>query len=230
LGRRGFLYKEILVGVISRLDAVNHMLLMAGESLVSDLENNSGMDTEVAEFILDQFVQDFQIRGIANNSFLRKENLSTEGRLRLPANTISAELTSYHTNDKGWKITGLVKGTPDKYLFNVTDQTYDWDSGEDYYIEIIHTIAWDDMDTAVQRGILSGAARQYQMVTQGDGDADVYLQGLEALYITSAKASVLDDKRRNIFNSGTPKLKGILNRRLGTNDPARFRFWRTVGD
>jgi len=218
------------VGVISRLDAVNHMLLMAGESLVSDLENNSGMDTEVAEFILDQFVQDFQIRGIANNSFLRKENLSTEGRLRLPANTISAELTSYHTNDKGWKITGLVKGTPDKYLFNVTDQTYDWDSGEDYYIEIIHTIAWDDMDTAVQRGILSGAARQYQMVTQGDGDADVYLQGLEALYITSAKASVLDDKRRNIFNSGTPKLKGILNRRLGTNDPARFRFWRTVGD
>lgn len=218
------------MGVISRLDAVNHMLLMAGESLVSDLENNSGMDTEVAEFILDQFVQDFQIRGIANNSFLRKENLSTEGRLRLPANTISAELTSYHTNDKGWKITGLVKGTPDKYLFNVTDQTYDWDSGEDYYIEIIHTIAWDDMDTAVQRGILSGAARQYQMVTQGDGDADVYLQGLEALYITSAKASVLDDKRRNIFNSGTPKLKGILNRRLGTNDPARFRFWRTVGD
>ena len=218
------------MGVISRLDAVNHMLLMAGESLVSDLENNSGMDTEVAEFILDQFIQDFQIRGIANNSFLRKENLSTKGRITLPANTISAELTSYHTNSKGWKIVGLAKGTPDKYLFNVTDQTYEWDTGKDYYIEIIHTITWDDMDTSVQRGVLSGAARQYQMVTQGDGDADVYLQGLEALYITGAKASILDDKRRNIFDSGTTKLQNILNRRLGTNDPARFRFWRTVGD
>ena len=218
------------MGVISRLDAVNHMLLMAGESLVSDLENNSGMDTEVAEFILDQFVQDFQIRGIANNTFLRKENLNTEGRIALPANTISAELTSYHTNSKGWKIVGLVKGSPDKYLFNVTDQTYDWDTGEDYYIEIIHTITWNDMDTPVQRGILSGAARQYQMVTQGDGDTDVYLQGLEAVHITGAKASVLDDKRRNIFDSGTTKLRSILSRRMGTNDPARFRFWRTVGD
>lgn len=218
------------MGIISRLDAVNHMLLMAGESLVSDLENNSGLDTEVAEFILDQFVQDFQLRGVANNSFLRKEKLSTKGRISLPANTISAELTSYHTNTEGWKIVGLAKGDPDKYLFNVTDQTYDWDEDKEYYIEIIHTIQWGDMDTPVQRGILSGAARQYQMVTQGDGDTDVYLQGLEALHITSAKASILDDKRRNVFDSGTTKLQSILNRRLGTNDPARFRFWRTVGD
>tara|TARA_R100000995_G_C3468220_1_gene116880 strand:- start:440 stop:1096 length:657 start_codon:yes stop_codon:yes gene_type:complete len=218
------------MGVISRLDAVNHMLLMAGESLVSDLEGNSGMDTEVAEFILEEFTRDFQLRGIANNSYCRKERLTTKGRLRLPANTISAELTSYHTNNDGWKLVGLVKGDPDKYLFNVTEQTYEWDSGEDYYIEIIHTIQWSDMDTPVQRGILSAAARQYQMVTQGDGDTDVYLQGLEALHTTGAKASILDDKQRNIFNSGTSKLQAILNRRLGTNDPARFRFWRTVGD
>lgn len=215
------------MGVISRLDAVNHMLLMAGESLVSDLENNSGLDTEVAEFILDQFVQDFQLRGVANNSFIRKEELSTKGRISLPANTISAELTSYHTNTEGWKIVGLAKGSPDKYLFNVTDQTYDWDADKEYYIEIIHTINWGDMDTPVQRGILSGAARQYQMVTQGDGDTDVYLQSLEAIHITSAKASILDDKRRNVFDSGTTKLQNILNRRLGTNDPARFRFWKT---
>lgn len=218
------------MGVISRLDAVNHMLLMAGESLVSDLENNSGLDTEVAEFILDQFVQDFQIRGIANNTYCKKETLSEKGRINLPANTISAELTSYHTNNDGWKLVGLAKGDPDKFLFNVTDQTYEWDSGEEYYIEIIHTIQWVDMDTPVQRGILSAAARQYQMVTQGDGDTDIYLQGLESLHITTAKAAILDDKKKNVFDSGTSKLQRIFNRRLGTNDPARFRFWRTIGD
>ena len=218
------------MGVISRLDAVNHMLLMAGESLVSDLENNSGLDTEVAEFILDQFVQDFQIRGIANNTYCKKETLSEKGRISLPANTISAELTSNHTNSDGWKLVGLAKGDPDKFLFNVTDQTYEWDSGEEYYIEIIHTIQWVDMDTPVQRGILSAAARQYQMVTQGDGDTDIYLQGLESLHITTAKAAILDDKKKNVFDSGTSKLQRIFNRRLGTNDPARFRFWRTIGD
>ena len=218
------------MGVISRLDAVNHMLLMAGESLVSDLENNSGLDTEVAEFILDQFVQDFQIRGIANNTYCKKETLSEKGRINLPANTISAELTSYHTNNDGWKLVGLAKGDPDKFLFNVTDQTYEWDSGEEYYIEIIHTIQWVDMDTPVQRGILSAAARQYQMVTQGDGDTDIYRQGRESLHITTAKAAILDDKKKNVFDSGTSKLQRIFNRRLGTNDPARFRFWRTIGD
>jgi len=218
------------VGVISRLDAVNHMLLMAGESLVSDLENNSGLDTEVSEFILDQFVDDFQLRGIANNNFCKKVTLTTEGKILLPANTISAELISHHTNDdEGWKIVGLVKGNPDKYLFNVTDQTDIWKPDIDYYVDIIHTIQWNDMDTPVQRGILSAAARQYQMVTQGDGDADIYLQGLENMYVTGAKASILDDKNRNVFDSGTGKLKAILNRRLGTNDPARFRFWRTTG-
>ena len=55
------------MGDISKLDAVNHMLLMAGESLVSDLDDNSGLDTETALFCLEQFTKDFQLRGIANN-------------------------------------------------------------------------------------------------------------------------------------------------------------------
>lgn len=217
------------MGVISRLDAVNHMLLLAGESLVSDLENNSGLDTEVAEFILDRFIEDFQLRGLANNTFVRKENLSSEGKIRLPADTISAELTSRHNNDDGWRIVGLVKGHPVKYLYNMTDQKYEWKAGIDYYIEIIHTISWNDMDTPVQRGILAAAARQYQMVTQGDGDTDVYLSDLEALHVTNSKASILDNKNKNVFSSGSRKLRNIFNSRTGSNDPGRFRFWRTTG-
>jgi len=39
------------MGSISKLDAVNNMLLMAGESLVSDLDENSGLDTETLSFV-----------------------------------------------------------------------------------------------------------------------------------------------------------------------------------
>ena len=59
------------MGVISKLDAINHMLLMAGESMVSDLENQSGLDTEVCEDVLQRVVVDFQSRGLANNKYIR---------------------------------------------------------------------------------------------------------------------------------------------------------------
>ena len=73
------------MGMISKLDAVNHMLLMAGESLVSDLDENSGLDTETAEFVLNQYIRDFQMRGLANNKFIKKYTLTEKGQVTLPS-------------------------------------------------------------------------------------------------------------------------------------------------
>ena len=213
------------MGVISRLDAVNHMLLMAGESMVSDLDNNSGLDTETAEFCLEQFVRDFQMRGIANNRYLVKHTLATKGTIALPTGTLSAELVSYHSNDDGYKIIGIAKGNVDKYLWNVTDQTDKWDTSTEYRVELIVSVVWDDLDTPVQRSILSSAARQYQLVTQGDADADSYLGALEGLYVSKGLGADYDDRRRTVFSAGSPKMIDALDRMSTHNDPARFRFW-----
>ena len=45
------------MGQMTRLDAVNQMLLAAGEAIVSDLENQSGVDTSIAEYLLDQYTR-----------------------------------------------------------------------------------------------------------------------------------------------------------------------------
>ena len=37
------------MGAMTRLDAVNTCLLAAGEAIVSSLENQSGVDTSIAE-------------------------------------------------------------------------------------------------------------------------------------------------------------------------------------
>ena len=217
------------MGSISKLDAVNHMLLMAGESLVSDLEENSGLDTETAQFCLDQFIRDFQMRGLANNQYIKKTTLTTKGQITLPTSpydTLSAELASDHSSVENFRITGISKGVVDKYLWNVTDQTDQWDKDIEYTIVITQEIPWEDMDTPVQRGILSSSARQYQMVTQGDGDADMYLTGLESLYVAKAKGADLDDRRRTIFSAAPDKLKDARDRR-GSNTPD-FRYWRTT--
>ena len=217
------------MGDLAKLDAINHMLLMAGESLVSDLDDNSGLDTETAEFCINEFTRDFQMRGIANNRFIKKITLAAAGKISLPADTMSAELISGHTNDDGYNIIGIAKGTgTDRYLWNVTDQTDEWKASTEYRYEVIIMLGWDDMDTPVQRGILSAAARQYQMVTQGDADADMYLQGLEAFYMAKGKAADLDDRRRSVFSASSAKLRDALNRRE-FYDSTALRYWRTTG-
>ena len=46
------------MGAMTKLDAVNQILLAAGENIVSDLENNSGVDTTTAEYLLNQYADD----------------------------------------------------------------------------------------------------------------------------------------------------------------------------
>ena len=106
------------MGYITRLQAVNQMLLASGENLVADLEGNSGIDTGIAETILDQVSLDFQLRGLANNKFTRKLNVQSGTKyILLPmadadeGDLISADLVSTHINSDGYTIRSRVYNT-----------------------------------------------------------------------------------------------------------------------
>ena len=220
------------MGMISKLDAINHMLLMAGESTVDNLDDLGGIDTGVCQGVLDRMLTDYQFRGLANNKYNKKYNISEPGQIQLGSNVLSGELISDHNNDDGYRIIGVSRSTTDasgstQFLFNVTDQTDIWKANTDYWVEMVIKIAWKDMDTVVQRAIMAQAARQYQMIVQGDVQSDRYLQELEVLYTAKGKNADVDDKRRTVFGSGTPKLRAIHNRSGSYNDPDRFRYWRT---
>ena len=219
------------MGVISKLDAINHMLLMAGESMVTDLENLGGVDTGVCEGVLERTLVDFQSRGLANNKYIKKFKLDAIGDIGLGSDIISAELVSDHTNSDGFRIIGVARvvneGDTTAKLFNVTDQTYsNWAASTEYWVELVIKVPWQAMDTPVQRAIMATAARQYQIIMQGDVEADRYLNELEIMYTTRGKCADTDDKRRTIFSSGTAKLRDIHNR-SSTTDTSRFRYWRT---
>mgnify|MGYP003349950574 FL=1 len=77
------------MGYLSKLDAVNMMMLSAGESLVADLEEASGIDTGIAEFLLEQVSLDYQLRGLAENKITRLIEPNTDGLI----------LLGYHNND-----------------------------------------------------------------------------------------------------------------------------------
>lgn len=190
------------MGTFSRLDAVNHMLLMSGEHIVNHLEDDSGVDTSVAEHILDETITSYVMRGLVNNSYYKKYQPNSQGYVYLPSDTLHAELCEpIWSKDRDQYVLASYKGSP-PYLFNVTDHTADWtDKGgsDGILIMLITDLEWSDIETPMQRGIMSSAARDYQMITQGDHNVDKYLAQREITYMSKGRASDITNKKRSFL-------------------------------
>lgn len=228
------------MGFITKLQAINQMLLAAGEAPVADLTNNSGIDTGIADTILEQASIDFQLRGLANNKIVRKFNADTNGKIYFDVGAdtdeegiMSADLMSLHLNSDNQQIVAKVfnDGTGSSNsikLYNFTDDTDVWTTGIDYYIEIVKKLKWEHLDTACQRAILASAARNYQILTQGDPAADQFLSYQEQIFNIKGKAADINDKKRNIFKDGDANARGAIFRNPYIYDPSRYRYWRGV--
>ena len=223
------------MGLITKLQAINQMLLASGENLVADLDDASGIDTGIAEAILEQTSMDYQMRGMANNKMVRVLQATTDGYIYLPTpdnddeGLISAELVSYHVNSNNNLIRARVLNSvsPPK-LCNLTDDTDVWSTAVDYYIEIITKMPWENLDTPIQRAIMGSAMRHYQIVAQGDEAADAFLGYQEQVFSAKGKAADINDKKRNIFNTNSIMRNAAFRTKYLT-DPNRFRYWNTRG-
>lgn len=225
------------MGFITKLQAVNQMLLASGESPVADLIGNSGIDTGVADTVLEQASLDFQLRGLANNKIVKKMNADSNGKIYLPLGdgdeegVIAADLMSTHYNvdnniivarvyDEGTGASQSIK------LYNFTDDTDIWSTTEDYYVEIIKKLKWSHLDTPTQRAILASAARHYQILTQGDSTTDSFLAYQEQLFSIKGRAADINDKKRNIFITGDGNVRGAAYRNPYLQDSTLRRFWQ----
>lgn len=202
------------MGALSRLDAVNEMLLQSGEALVSDLDGQSGVDTSIAEHILDQKITEFAMRGIAQNMAVRKFTPDETGRILLPVNTLSArvmEYTGVADSDAAELVQSLgdnlqvygLAGETTPYVYNVGTSTDIFDSDVVCTIKLVFDIAFENMDVSIQKAVIYTAARAYQMLSQGDPAADQYLSQMESYYEGKAKGWDNTSKDRNVLDSNT---------------------------
>jgi len=112
-------------------------------------------------------------------------------------------------------------------LYNVTNQTDEWDLDKELHINIVEFVAFEDLETTVQKAIVANSSRQYQLFVQGDRDVDRLLGEKAALLTAKGRAADMNDKRRNLFASGDGAIRRALNRNANSiYDPNRFRFWR----
>lgn len=196
------------MGFLTKLAAVNQMLLASGESLVADLQEASGIDTGISEFLLDQASLEYQLRGQADNKVIKTVRPDANGHIFLGypnssyAGLVEGQLLSRHLNQDSNIIVARVEQTNPPRLFNLTDNTDVWED-LDYIVEVTNYLVWDQLDTAAQRAVLGTAMRRYQMYTQADASADRLLAESEALFRIKAKANDTSSKRRSIFNNPT---------------------------
>ncbi len=215
------------MGQMTRLDAVNQALLAAGEAIVSDLENMSGVDTSIAEYLLDQYSNDYQMRGLANNEYTTDLEIQPSGEIFLPNNIISLDFLTLLTNKQGLEIRVSIKKAGTSFiLWNVTDQTSLWTAFADTPIlaKMIVQIEWEDIDTPGQRAITASAARRYQMLTQGDGEMDAYLMQDEQTFNFKGKARDQESKARTIWDAADGQKRRAVYRPAG--NIGDFRSWR----
>jgi hypothetical protein len=216
------------MGAMTKLDAVNQILLAAGENIVSDLENNSGVDTTIAEYLLNQYADDFQFRGLANNRYATKLTIDpVTNKVILPTTIISVDFTTLLYNTDGNVIRVSVKKLANSFfLWNVTDQTDNWSaySGQELTAVIIVRVDWQDIDTPGQRGVTASAARRYQMLTQGDDDMDRYLQQDEAIYNMKGRSRDMDSKNKTIWSNSDYQTRRAVGR--PTAGQPNFRYWK----
>jgi len=194
------------MGYLSKLNAVNLMLLASGESLVADLQEASGIDTGISEFLLDQASLDHQLRGLVENKITRKHELTVAGEILLGyPNTdylgvLAASLVVPMRNGEGDLIQVRVQeGNPPR-LWNMTDETPTFEIGT-YYVETVNLLSWEQLDTVAQRAVLADAMRKYQMMTQGDTGADRLLAEQVMIYRIKAKADNTTNANYNIFSN-----------------------------
>ena len=204
------------MGYLSKLNAVNLMLLASGESLVADLQEASGIDTGISEFLLDQASLDHQLRGQVENKITRKYELTVAGEILLGyPNTdylgvLAASLIVPMRNEAGDLIQVRVQeGNPPR-LWNMTDETPTFEIGT-YYVETVNLLSWEQLDTVAQRAVLADAMRKYQMMTQGDTGADRLLAEQVMIYKIKAKADNTTNSNYNIF-ANNPTANEAINR------------------
>lgn len=215
------------MGAMTRLDAVNQMLLYSGESIVSDLTGQSGIDTSIAEFLLDQKTMDYQQRGLAENQLIEQVSAGVDGRIKIRTDSIDVTMLNPPkavTEPEVGKLCRVV--SRGGYLYNLTDDTdiFINDNGQTYNLQYIIEMDWADMATAIQKAVVMNAAREYQMLSNGDAGTDNYLAQLEMQYVSKAKGEDAKDKGYSILQNGTLPVAKILYGRHQYFNPNESRY------
>ena len=196
---------------LTELEAVNYMLISAGEQPVAALGTaDQGTDTVTAQFILNDVVtKEFQERGIDENVYETIIAAAGDNTVSLPTGTIDVYLRDLlEVTDSSGENKGQMNVTVrDGKLFNVTSQTNDFSdftskvaSQGGFRLVVKVYLPFTSLNVSTRRMIMEESARRYQMLTQGASNVDAMLSGRAQLSRAQGRSNDMNNKGRNLFD------------------------------
>lgn len=187
--------------MISRLDAVNTMLIAASERPVSTLEADGVNDTNVADSVLEDVLIEHLVRGLNVNTEELTLTPTAEGRFIITENYLSVDTTE---NDRDRNV--VVIGS---YLYDIDNNTDIFDESE---LQVIVTkyIDFEDLPVGIKIMIRDEAARRYQQLTINDPNMDNVLREREMMSRALGKAIDLSSRDKNYLDKNS-----FISRKIG---------------
>lgn len=164
------------MGALSKLDAVNRILRASGEYPVSTLTITGSNDVTMAIQVLDEATIHAQLPGLNCNTIYTSVSPDSSGRILIDNNTISID-----TRDVDMGRNVVQRGRNPTYLFDVDNDTDQFEIGTSIKVRIVKNLAFEDLPTADQFMVVDVASRSYQMATVGDVNQDRILQEMSIM-------------------------------------------------
>lgn len=211
---------------ITELEAINYMLVNAGEQPVTSLTGpDLATDTTTARFMLGVVTKEIQERGMDENVFEKLIPMNqTDGSFPLPPQTIDVYLRS---NIRWTDATGEERNTVniaarDNKIYNIDQQTFDFreystqlaeDNGMLRVVVKVY-IDFEDLNPTTKRTTMEEAARRYQLATQASPQVDGFLAQRTQLSRMNSRANDINNKNRNLFDGTDPRRTFAVDRSI----------------
>lgn len=200
------------MGALSKLQAVNRILVGAGEFPVSSLTVSGANDVTIAIQCLDESTTLVQMNGTNTNTILTSVLPDEDGKIYVSDNVIHVDT---YGHSAGRNV--AVQGRNPTYLIDLDNEGTDvFTVGETLYIKIVNRLDFESLETADQFYATDHAARRYQILTVGDKQSDAVLN--EQLVLSRIHARSKEVRARDAsFMDNTKSYWGAIGgrRRFG---------------
>lgn len=211
---------------ITELDAINYMLVNAGEQPVTSLTGaDLATDTTTARFMLSIVNKEVQERGLDENvfeQFLVMNNI--DGSFAVPDKTIDVYLkTPIRWKDTTGEERNVINvAVRDGKVYNIDQQTFDFSPYKDQLnedagaLKVVVKVYLDfnNLNPVTKRTVMEEAARRYQLATQASSQIDGFLSQRTQISRVNHRANDINNKNRNLFDGSDAGRRFAVDRSI----------------
>lgn len=182
---------------MSRLEAVNEMLLAIGQAPVNTLAVAGIRDVSVASSILDNVSREVQSSGHSFNTFKETKSPDVNGEIPIATDVIALDavdprmdvIAMVDTNDSAYK------------LYNKDEGTFLW--SEDVECEVVKLLDFESIPQHARRYILALAKLRFQASVVGSNMLNSLLEQEVGMAYAEFRRAELLQQDNNMLTQGT---------------------------